>query len=285
MSLSTIDLYLEQIDELVRNAADYDDLEFRLRLEALVKKGGKDTENAIVHYITGTIISIPTRMNLIRIAGYIRSAAFLLPLKKVIELGEDSQLREAAIISVSKYSDHRALDILTWALETFKNEKIQNTISQAISRIKQNNPLLLMLPRFLSGSQNKELFAVTLKFIKKILNPADAKSFIVYLSHADPLVAAGSFEILCAKGNEAMVFFIDEFYKERCLRHCQELPDHDNSEVLAQLAGALQQYLRRYPEFIPQFRSTIIDFNGCENSSPTGKLLTALVADLEGLVH
>lgn len=285
MSLSTIDSHLEQIDELVRHADDHTDLEFRLRLEELVKKGGKGTENAIVHYITGTMISIPTRMNLIRIAGYIRSAAFLLPLKKVIELGENNQLREAAIISVSKYSDQRALDILTWALETFKNEKIQNAASQAIRRIKENNPLLFFLPRFLSGSQNQELFAATLKLFKKILSPSAAKGFIVYLSHADPLVAAGSFEILCEKGNEAMVFFIDEFFKEQCLRHCQELHGRDNFEVLGQLVTALRQYLRRYPEFVPQFRSTIIDFNGCENSSPAGKLLTALVADLEISAH
>jgi ribosomal protein S17E len=285
MSLSTIDSYLEQIDELVRHAADYDDLEFRLRLEELVKKGGRDTENAIAHYITGTYVSIPTRLNLVRMAGYIRSTAFLVPLKKAIELGEDDLLREEAIISVSKYNDRRALDILVWALAIVKSEKIKNTIAQAITRIKQNNPLLLMLPHFLSGSHSKELFADTLKIFKKMLNPADAKSFIIYLSHADPLVAIGSFEILCENGNEAMVFFISEFFKERCLRHCQELNDRDNSEVLAQLVNALGQYLRRYPEFIPQFRSTIVDFNGFEDNSSAGKLLTTLFADIEGSVH
>jgi hypothetical protein len=285
MEISEINGCLAQIKELIDQAEQYSDLSFRLQLEDLVKKGGRDTENAIMHYITGSYVGVPTRLNLIRIAGYVRSTAFLVPLKKVIELERDERLKEAAIISVARFDDRRALDILAWALETVKSEKIQNTISQAISRIKQNNPLLLMLPRFLCGSRNRELFAITLKVFKKMLNPAGAKSFIVYLSHADPLVAKGSFEILCEKGDEAMVFFISEFFKERCLRHCQELNDRDNSEVLAQLVNALRQYLRRYPEFIPQFRSTIVAFLGYEDSSPAGKLLTDLILDLAGPVH
>ena len=96
MALATINSYLEQIDDLVSRAADYDNMQFRLRLEELVKKGGRGTENAIAHYITGTYVSIPTRINLVRMAGYIRSTAFLVPLEKVIALGEDELLREEA---------------------------------------------------------------------------------------------------------------------------------------------------------------------------------------------
>ena len=132
---------------------------------------------------------------------------------------------------------------------------------------------------------NRELFSITLKIFKKILSTTDTKNFIVYLSHADPLIAMGSFEIICEKGNEAMVFFIDEFFKEHCPRHCQELNERGNSEALAQLVNALRQYLRHYPEFIPQFRSTIAAFHGCEDSSSAGKLLTALFVDLEGSVQ
>ena len=102
MALATIDSVLGQIDDLVRNAGDDSGMAFRLRLEELVRKGGHDTENAIVHYITGTYVGMATRMNLVRMAGYIRSDAFLLPLKKVIDTGEDDLLREEAIISVAK---------------------------------------------------------------------------------------------------------------------------------------------------------------------------------------
>ena len=134
-----------------------------------------------------------TRINLVRMAGYIRSTAFLLPLKKVIEMGEDDLLREEAIISVSKYNDRRALDILAGPWKKSKTTRLQETISQAIGRIKNNNPFLAMLPRFLHGSKNRELFQITLKVFKKILSPADAKSFISYLHHGDQLVAEGLF--------------------------------------------------------------------------------------------
>jgi prolipoprotein diacylglyceryltransferase len=71
-----------------------------------------------------------------------------------------------------------------------------------------------MLPRFLHGSQNRELYLITLKIFKKILDPADAKSFIAYLHHGDQLVAEGAYEILCFRGNEGVFFFIAEFFRE-----------------------------------------------------------------------
>lgn len=281
MALATIDSYLEQIDELVRQAADYGDLEFRLRLEELVKKGGRDTENAIAHYITGTYISIPTCMNLIRMAGYIRSAAFLLPLNKVIELSKESRLREAAIISVSKYNDHRALDILARALEKNKNNQLQESIVQAIQRIKYNSPLLSMLPRFLHGSKNRDFFLVTLKIFKKILSLTEAKGFISYLQHEDPLVAAGSFEILCCRGDETVFFFISEFFRERSRSLIKALDQPDSAEELSQLIAALHDYLKRHRDFFLQLRPDIVALQGHAGNNGWGKLLTALLADLE----
>lgn len=281
MVLATINSYLEQIDELLNHVAGHDDLQFRLRLEELVKKGGKDTENAIAQYITGTYVSLPTRLNLVRMAGYIRSAAFLVPLNKVIELGKDNRLQEAAIISVSKYNDRRALDILDRALEKNKNKQLQNSITQAIARIKHNNPLLIMLPRFLHGSKNNDFFLITLKIFKKILSPTDAKGFISYLQHKDPLVAAGSFEILCCRGDETIFFFISEFFRERSRSLIQELNQPESAAGLSQLITALHEYLKRHRDLFPQLRPDVAVLLSRVGSSDWGKLLTALLDDLE----
>jgi hypothetical protein len=281
MALATINSYLEQIDELVSHAADHGDMQFRLRLEELVKKGGRDTENAIAHYITGTRINIATCLNLIRMAGYIRSAAFLLPLNKVIEMSNDNEMQEAAIISVSKYNDHRAMDILVRALEKIKNRRMQETITQAIARIKGNNPLLAMLPRFLHGSKNRELFQITLKIFKKILGPADAKSFISYLHHGDQIVSEGSFEILCFRGDEAVFFFIAEFFREHGRLLVREAEHGLGTERLLTLIAALHEYLKRHRDFFPQLRPDIAVLLSRADGREWQKPLTALLDDLE----
>jgi len=281
MALATINSYLEQIDELVSQAVDHDDMRFRLHLESLVRKGGRDTENAIAHYITGTYVSISTRINLVRMAGYIGSTAFLVPLKKVIELGEDDLLREEAIMSISKYNDRRALDILYQALGKNKNKRLQEPIEQAIARIKNSNPFLAMLPRFLHGSKNRELFQITLKIFKKILGPADAKSFISYLHHGDQLVAEGSFEILCFRGDAAVFFFIAEFFREQSRLLLREVEHKTGSERLSTLIVALHEYLKQQREFFPQLRPDIAALLGRTGSSGLEKLLTDLLDDLE----
>jgi HEAT repeat protein len=281
VALSTINSFLERIDDLVRNAADHDNLNFRLRLEELVKKGGHDTENAIAHYITGTYVSIATRMNLIRMAGYIRSASFLVPLKKVIELGEDNLLREQAIISISKYNDRRALDILASALEKSKNKQLQDTITQAIARIKDNNPLLAMLPRFLLGSKNPELFQITLKIFKKILGPADAKSFLAYLHHGDQMVAEGSFEILCFRGDESVFFFVAEFFREHGRLLARGAEFKVGIARLSALIAALKEYLKRYPLFSPQLRPDIAALRLQAGGDSCSGALSSLLDDLE----
>jgi HEAT repeat protein len=281
MALATINSFLEQIDELVSGASGYDDIRFRLHLESLVKKGGRDTENAIAHYITGTYVSIPTRINLVRMAGYIRSTAFLVPLQKVVELGEDILLREEAVSSIAKYNDRRALDILDRALEKNKNNRLQEPIRQAIARIKNNNPFLAMLPRFLHGSKNRELFQITLKVFKKILNPADAKSFISYLHHGDQMVAEGSFEILCFRGDAAVIFFIAEFFREQSRLLLREAEHKTGTERLSALIAALHEYLKRHREFFPQLRPEIVTMSSRAGGSDWGKPLTALLDDLE----
>jgi hypothetical protein len=281
MDLATINSVLQQIDELVNHAADHDDMQFRLQLEELVKKGGRDTENAIAHYITGTRISVATCLNLIRMAGYIRSAAFLLPLNKVIEMSKDNEMRQEAIISVSKYNDHRAMDILVRALGKIENKRIQEMITQAIARIRNNNPLLAMLPSFLQGSKNHEHFRITLKIFKKILGPADAKSFIVYLHHGDQVVSEGAFEILCFRGDEAVFFFIAEFFREQSRILLREAEHKTGGERFFTLIAALHEYLKRHGDLFLQLRPDIVAMLSRAGSSDWGKALAAILADLE----
>jgi hypothetical protein len=257
MALATIDSVLGQIDDLVRNSGDSGGMLFRMRLEELVSKGGRDTENAIVHYITGTYVSVATRINLVRMAGYIRSDAFLLPLRKVIFMCEDDLLREEAIISVAKYCDRRALDILAAALEKSRKPQLRETITSAIGRIKENNPFLAMLPRFLLGAKNRDLFQITLKVFKKILSPADARSFIAYLHHGDQLVGEGSFEILCFRGDEAVYFFVAEYFREHSRLLLRAAAGNVRAARLSGLVAALLEYLKRYPQFLPQLRPDI----------------------------
>jgi len=281
MALATIDSVLGQIDDLVRNAGDSDGMGFRLRLEELIKKGGRDTENAIHHYITGTYVGIATRINLVRMAGYIRSDAFLLPLKKVIDTGEDDLLREEAILSVAKYGDHRALDILASALEKSRKPQLQEAITRAIGRIKENNPFLVMLPRFLSGSKNRDLFLVTLKVFKKILGPADAKTLIAYLHHGDQLVGEGSFEILCFRGDEAVYFFVAEYFREHGRLLLRAAESQVGAARLMVLTAALHEYLKRFPQFFPQLRADIADMQAKAGAAAWGGALAALLADLD----
>ena len=281
MALATIDAVLEQIDGLVRGAGAGGGREFRLRLEELVRQGGRSTENAIVHYITGSAVGMATRIDLVRMAGYIRSDAFLLPLKKVIAMGEDDLLREEAILSIAKYNDRRALDILETALTRIAKPQLQAVITQAIVRIKENSPLLAMLPRFLRGGRDSDLFQVTLKVFKKILDPADARTFIAYLHHGDQAVSEGSFEILCSRGDEAVYFFVAEYFRERARLLLRTAESRVGAARLKRLIVALHDYLGRFPQFFPQLRPDIADLHTRAGEAAWGEVLSALIRDLD----
>ena len=219
-----------------------------------------------------------TRVNLVRLAGYIRSDAFLLPLQQVIETGGDDLLREEAIISISKYNDRRALDILGRVMDARMPRTLQDAVIQGISRIRNNNPLLAMLPRFLKGGRNREMYEITLKIFKKILGPDDAKNFIAYLHHGDQLVAAGSFEILCFRGSESMFFFITEYFRENSRLLARGADRLVGAARLQKLIVALHEYLKRYPGFFPQLRPDIASLRQQAGDAPWGKLLDLLLA-------
>ena len=179
------------------------------------------------------------------------------------------------VFSISKYNDRRALDILDRALEKNRNKRLYEPIARAIERIKSNSPFLAMLPSFMLGSKNRELFQITLKVFKKILGPADAKGFIAYLHHGDQMVSEGSFEILCFRGDAAVFYFIAEFFREQSRLLLRETDQQTGVERLLTLIASLHEYLRRYRDFFPQLRPDIAAMlsraGGCEweNRWPT----------------
>ncbi len=204
-----------KIKNLIKNADKFDDMQFRLLLEDLVKQGGRDAEIELGEASLNEGVPESVRANIIRIMGYFTSVTFLIPLKKILENDENLRLRKAAIISISKYNDNRALNMLNNALKRINNPILEESISNEISRIKQANPIISLLPKFLNGVNDPKTFRTTLEVLKKILNPTDAQVFIYHLKSEIPFVGDGAFEILCWRGDESVKFSIFDFFKEK----------------------------------------------------------------------
>lgn len=206
---------IEKIEKLINSADKFNEMSFRMVLEGLISKVGEEAEYFLVHYINDDKVDITTRINIVRIAGYIQSPHFLIPLKKVIDTDENIQLRKEAIISVSKYNDRMALNILNQALVNIKNSLLLETINNEIAKIKRNNPVIALLPRFLEGEKKLKEFNVTLGILKRILTPADAPMFVAYLNCGKRLIEDGAFEILCFTADERLQEQILPFFQDR----------------------------------------------------------------------
>lgn len=240
-----------KIHQLVENAQQYNGMEFRLALEELVKGAEEEAEYVIVHYLTDKKLNPETRMDIIRVAGYFQRPAFLVPLKKIIDTEQHSRIQKGAIVSVAKYNDRRALNILNSAFQKLKNNPLlMSTINNEISRIKENNPILALMPRFQEGSKNSKTFNVALDILKRILTPSDATVFTKFLSANDPLVQKGAFEILCITGD----IFHDEDILGYYQRRFEEIPCLAEKECneLYMLTHHIRQYLTRYQFLIEE---------------------------------
>ncbi|MCP4220421.1 MAG: hypothetical protein GY765_37670, partial [bacterium] len=129
-----------------------------------------------------------------------------------------------------------------------------------IHRIKQNNPILGLLPRFQLGSKNRKTFDITLQILKRILTPSDASIFTKYLDAKDQMVANGAFEILCVTGD----IFHDTDIFDYFQRYFLSLPCLMEKECdgLYWLLMQLEQYLARYmfmlEEQIPNLEKQIL---------------------------
>ena len=213
---------IEKIEKLINSANKFNEMSFRMVLEGLVNKVGEEAEYFLVHYINDNKIDLSTRLNIVRVAGYIQGPHFLIPLKKLIDTDENIHLRKEAIISVSKYNDRRALNILNQALNNIKNPLLQETINTELSKIKRNNPVFALLPRFLEGEKNFKEFQVTLGILKRILTAGDAPAFLPYLNCGRRVIEDGAFEILCATSDEKLHEQLFTFFQDRIAEYTGE---------------------------------------------------------------
>jgi hypothetical protein len=237
-----------KITNLVKKADKFDDMQFRLLLEDLVKQGGRESESLLGTMITSDEYPEMVRANIIRIMGYITSITFLMPLKKILENDGNLRLRKAAIISISKFNDKRALNMLNNALIRISNPILQESISNEISRIKKDNPILSLLPKFLNGVNDPKTFRTTLEVLKKILNPTDAQVFIYHLKSDVPFVGEGAFEVLCWRGDESVKFSIFDYFRDKLkLIDCAE---EEECYSLVHLLQKLEQFIIRNSDTI-----------------------------------
>ncbi|MCP4155080.1 MAG: hypothetical protein GY757_45570 [bacterium] len=240
--------YIEKIEGLVYSASKFNEMSFRLILEGLVNKGGEDAEYLIVRYLGARDVDVSTRINIIRVVGYLQSRHFLIPLKKIIDHEENIHLKKEAVISVSKYNDRRALNILNNAVSNIKNPLLLDTINKEISKIKKNNPIFALLPRFLKGETDPKNFDITLGILKRILTANDATMFVNYLKAGKPVIENGAFDILCFTGNDEIqeklfTFFQDRFNEIGCINE----PECD---YFYKLSLSIKAYFFRFPTLI-----------------------------------
>jgi hypothetical protein len=206
---------IEKIEKLISSSDKYNEMSFRMVLEGQISKVGEEGEYIIARYINDERLDLTTRLNIVRVAGYIRSPHFLLPLKKIIDTDENIHLRKEAIISVSKYNDRMALDILNQALVNIKNPLLLETINSEVTKIKRNNPVFALLPRFLEGEKNLDEFHITIGILKRILTPADAPMFVAYLNCGRRILEDAAFEILCFTADARLQEHILPFFQDR----------------------------------------------------------------------
>jgi hypothetical protein len=242
MTKSGKEQMLNKIKQVIAGAEQFREDQFRMILEGLVKKGGREAEMLLVKYITLGDISVETRSKVIHSAGHIQSPLYLVPLKKVIDQDPNIYMKKAAVIAISGYKNQQALNILNGSLQTVTNPYLQNTINEQIDFIKKNNPLLALLPRFLKGDKDRKSFSVVLDILKKTLKPGDAGVFTNYLKSDDPSVRSGAFEILCFTGDRTIQAQVFEFFFQRM----QQLQGDERVSLMKNI----KQYFLRFPFLI-----------------------------------
>jgi len=247
------DLIAEKIKTLVENAERMKVNELHNALDNLVleaEQKDEEIEYLLVQYLSDTKINPEVRTEMIRIAGVQQDSSFLVPLKKIIDSDPNSRTRQEAILAVAKFNDRRALNILNQALQKINNPMLQRVLNEEISRIKENNPILALLPRFQEGQKNPKTFKSALQVLKNILTPNDATIFTKFLNNKDPLLQNGAYEILCVAGDifhdsDILDYYQKHFNQIACLAEAE-------CDELYLLTYHIRQYLSRYQFLIEE---------------------------------
>lgn len=248
---------IAEFKELLRHQAALSEMEFRLSLEQLIQKGGETGIELMESLLNTKGLSTPLRLQMIRVSGYVNNPRLLIPLKKIIEVDENIHLKKEAVISVAKFNNQKALNILNHAISAIKNPLLLQTVNAEIAKIKQNNPILALLPRFLQGEKNQKNFSVTINILKRILTPNEASSFITYLNCGKQDLENGSYEILCAGGSQDHASFLCDFLeKKRRDLPCLDAPECEGAYfLLYHLNVFLLRHLEKIALFTPILQS------------------------------
>lgn len=233
---------------LMQRAESLGDQNFRMLLEEALARGGREAELAFAKLLMDGSLPFPTRMNMVRVCGYVQTPGFLGCLKQIVDRELHVHLRKEAIIAVAKYNDKRALAILNGALAGLPAGPLHGTLVAEIHRIKQNNPLLAMMPRFREGSGNPRAFAITVEVLKRITTADDAPEFISFLESDDPLVGPAAFEILCACGGDDLQAALLSHFRIRI--QGLEWRGVAACDPLYRMLLALETYARRHPRHV-----------------------------------
>ncbi len=190
-----------KIRKIIASFERFEPMQFRMLLEKVIAESGEAGEKFLGAMISNDTIQISARLEMIRVSGYLRSNHLLIPLKNIIDNEVNIHLKKEAVISVSKYNNKKALNILNQALKSITSPLLLQTINNEIGKIKQNNPILALMPRFLEGDKNAKNFKVTIQILKRILLPGDVSMFVPYLDCGVKSIEAGAFELVAARGD------------------------------------------------------------------------------------
>ena len=266
------------LKNLIEKAENYSDFEFRLLLEKFLEREGEEGEAVFISYMLDKKLSVKTKMNLIRVAGYRRSPKFLIPLKTIAEREVNVNLQKEAIIAISKYNDKKALNILSLFLERNSNSNLDGLIKNEISKIKQNNPVLGLLPKLVDPNIDKKSLKNILSVLKRIVGPSEAKLFLPYLNIKNREVLKAIYEILCYSADKSLRTTIREKFKE----FYKEIPckTHIKCDTFYELFLPYSNYIKRNPDL-----SFVKELEELFNTSQDERILDIIISLLSSFPY
>ncbi len=204
---------VELIKKIIKKRPNLEPLKFRLLIETIVKEGDPEVINFVSTLALETSLPHDLRSDLIRVMGYSQVTQFLFPLKKIAEDDPDIGLRREAIIAISKFNDRKAYNTLNMLLKKIENKNLLTMVQGIVEKMKQNNPILSLLPRFLKGEKDPKSSNIAKEILKKILPKEEVKIFYQYLSSKDSMVSEGAFEIITSIGDSESNTYLFDYLK------------------------------------------------------------------------
>lgn len=240
----------KKITAFINNAGQFKGIDAPKLLAELALKGGEEAHILLAQYSSSDRIPIEVRLEVIRSARYLKSPHFLVPLNRIINSENNIKTIQEAIISIARYDNQRALNLLNQGLKKFKNPILLNTIRTEIDRIKKQKPVLAILPRFLQSYKNVKNFRVTVDILKKIVTPIETPMFLNYLKSGNQVLEDGTFEVLCFSGDPAIKTAIFNYFDDRA----PKIPGFREKECydLYMMVSHLFTYFRKNPAFIDE---------------------------------